>query len=67
MWFDISKNAAIFEFNPEIGTNSNLVLWTCQKWEKQFGLDQDFKIQDSRAPQCVSSLLVTENLLVKLL
>merc|ERR1712131_5687 len=43
------------------------VIWICQKWEKQFGFDLDFKIQGSRVPPCVLSLLVTENLLAKLL
>merc|ERR1719394_1656150 len=37
------------------------VIWICQKWEEQFGLDLDFKIQDSKDPQCASSLPVTEN------
>merc|ERR1711937_286626 len=55
------------QVNILIDNSLQSVIWICQKWEKQFGLDLDFKIQDSRDLQCVSSLLVTENSPAKLL
>ena len=35
------------QVNILIDNSLQSVIWICQKWEKQFGLDPDFKIQDT--------------------